>query len=196
MENERKDTANANMARSGYDSGVPQNGERVQRSDTEDGYHKSSTADSSQDTRLLSYQQEPEYAELDDNIADTLASVSTQCMEWSGPLPPPSVFNQYDDKAQDAIIREFERESQRNDKTLEAYRELDRKESERRNAILDQENKKINTALWMTFIINIALIMVVFMSFYLSQPNVAVAALTVLGGVAVSRAFSQRSNVK
>lgn len=48
----------------------------------------------------------------------------------------------------------------------------------------------------MTFIINIALIMVVFMSFYLSQPNVAVAALTVLGGVAVSRAFSQRSNVK
>lgn len=196
MENERKDTVNANMARSGYDSGVSQDGERIQRSDPKYGNHQSSSTDSSQGTQLLTNQQEPEYTELVDNIPDAIANVSTQSMEWHAPLPPPNVFNQYNDKAQDAIIREFERESERNDKTLEAYRELDKEESERRNKILNQENKKINAALWMTFIINISLLIIMFVAVILNQTNVAIAAGTVLGSVAVSKAFSQRNSIK
>lgn len=196
MENERKDTANADMARAGYDSGISQNGEGVQRSDSKYGNHQNSAADSSQGAQLLTNQQEPEYAELVDGAPDAIASVSTQSMEWHAPLPPPNVFNQYNDKAQDAIIREFERESERNDKTLETYRELDKEESERRNKILDQENKKINSALWMTFFINIFLLIIALVAAILQQTNISVAALTVLGGVAVSKAFSQRNGIK
>lgn len=196
MENERKDTANADMARAGYDSGISQNGEGIQRSDSKYGNHQNSTGDSSQGTQLLTNQQEPEYAELVDGTPDAIASVSTQSVEWHAPLPPPNVFNQYNDKAQDAIIREFERESERNDKTLETYRELDREESERRNKILDQENKKINIALWMTFIINVSLLIAMFVAVILNQTNFAIAAVTVLGSVAVSKVISQRNSIK
>lgn len=193
MENERKDTANADMARSGHDSGISQGGEGIQRSDPEDGYYQNGTRASSQDKQLLANQANAEYAELADNMPDAITSVSA---EWRAPLPPPSMFNQYNDKAQDAIIREFERVSERNDKTLETYRELDKEESERRNKILDQENKKINSALWMTFFINIFLLIIALVAAILLQTNISVMALTVLGGVAVSKAFSQRNGIK
>ena len=196
MEDERKDTANADMARSGHDRGISQDGEGIQRSDSEDGHYQNSTRASSQDTQLLANQTDSEYAELADSMPDAITSVSAQSMEWCAPLPPPSVFNQYDDKAQDAIIREFERESERNDKTLETYRELDKEESERRNKILNQENKKISSALWMTFFINIFLLIIALVAAILQQTNISVAALTVLGGVAVSKAFSQRNSIK
>lgn len=196
MENERKDTANADMARSGHDSGISQGGEGIQRSDPEDGYYQNGTRASSQDKLLLANQANSEYTELADSVPDAITSVSAQSMEWHAPLPPPNVFNQYNDKAQDAIIREFERESERNDKTLETYRELDKEESERRNKILNQENKKINSALWMTFFINVFLLIIALVAAILHQTNISVAALTVLGGVAVSKAFSQRNGIK
>ena len=196
MENERKVTANAYMARSGHDSGISQGGEGIQRSDPEDGYYQNGTRASSQDKLLLANQANSEYTELADSVPDAITSVSAQSMEWHAPLPPPNVFNQYNDKAQDAIIREFERESERNDKTLETYRELDKEESERRNKILNQENKKINSALWMTFFINVFLLIIALVAAILHQTNISVAALTVLGGVAVSKAFSQRNGIK
>ena len=184
------------MARSGHDSGISQGGEGIQRSDPEDGYYQNGTRASSQDKLLLANQANSEYTELADSVPDAITSVSAQSMEWHAPLPPPNVFNQYNDKAQDAIIREFERESERNDKTLETYRELDKEESERRNKILNQENKKINSALWMTFFINVFLLIIALVAAILLQTNISVAALTVLGGVAVSKAFSQRNGIK
>lgn len=196
MKNEREDTANADMAGAGYDSGISQNGERVQGSDSEDDNGQTCERDSPQDTQLSADRQEDGFAELVEDAPRDLVGSITQSVEWRAPLPPPSVFNQYPDKAQDAIIKEFERTSERNGKTLEAYRALDKEESERRNKILNQENKKINAALWMTFIINISLLIIMFVAVILNQTNVAIAAGTVLGSVAVSKAFSQRNSIK
>lgn len=199
MRNERKDTANADMAGTGYDSGIPQDGEGIRRGDPENDNGQAGERNPSQNTQLSTSEQELEPAEVTDALPEDLSEDLTsviQSMEWNAPLPPPNVFNQYSDKAQDAIIREFEKGSERNDKTLEAYRELDKEESERRNEILNQESRKVNTALWMTFMINISLIVIAFVAVLLGQTNAAIAAITVLGGVAVGKAFSQRNNIK
>lgn len=192
MENERKDTANADMARAGYDSGISQNGEGIQRSDSEDGFQQSDA------DVVCSEERQPTDKEVNANVEileqdiEDKAAIIVQETHWSGILPPPDVFAQYPENAQEFILENARGNSKNITRLVDRSIENDKAASDRQDRLMTEQRIAFTRAQWLTAAISVAVILGIIVCVILGQPGIAGILATSFGGITIGRMFVDR----
>ena len=159
MENERKDTANADMARAGHDSGISQDGEGIQRSDSEDGFQQSDAAVVRSEERQPTAEEVNANAEILEHDVEDKAAIIVQETHWSGILPPPDVFSQYPENAQEFILENARENSKNINRLVDRSIENDKAVSDRQDRLMTEQRIAFTRAQWLTAAISIVVVL-------------------------------------
>lgn len=192
MEDERKDTANADMARSGHDSGISQDGEGIQRSDSEDGFQQSDAAVIRSEERQPTAEEVNANAEILEHDVEDKAAIIVQETHWSGILPPPDVFSQYPENAQEFILENARENSKNINRLVDRSIENDKAMSDRQDRLMTEQRIAFTRAQWLTAAISIAVILAVIVCVVSGQPGIAGILAGGFGSITIGRMFVDR----
>lgn len=192
MEDERKDTANADMARSGHDSGISQDGEGIQRSDSEDGFQQSDAAVIRSEERQPTAEEVNANAEILEHDVEDKAAIIVQETHWSGILPPPDVFSQYPENAQEFILESARENSKNINRLVDRSIENDKAMSDRQDRLMTEQRIAFTRAQWLTAAISIAVILAVIVCVVSGQPGIAGILAGGFGSITIGRMFVDR----
>lgn len=192
MENERKDTANADMARAGYDSRISQNGEGIQRSNSEDDFQQSGADVICPEERQPTAEEVNANAEILEHDVEDKAAIIVQETHWSGILPPPDVFAQYPENAQEFILENARENSKNINRLVDRSIENDKAVSDRQDRLMTEQRIAFTRAQWLTAAISIVVILAVIVCVISGQPGVAGLLAGSFGGITIGRMFVDR----
>ena len=192
MENERKDTANADMARAGYDSGISQNGEGIQSSDSEDDFQQGDTDVVRSEERQPTAEEVNANAEILEHDVEEKAAIIVQETHWSGILPPPDVFAQYPENAQEFILENARESSKNINRLVDRSIENDKAASDRQDRLMTEQRIAFTRAQWLTAAISVVVILSVIVCIVFGQPGVAGILAGSFGSITIARMFVDR----
>lgn len=193
MKNEREDTANANMAGAGHDSGISQNGERVQGSDSEDDIQQSSADVVRSEERRPTVEEVTSDAEVLESDAEERAAIIVQETHWSGILPPPDIFSQYPENAQEFILANAQESSKNISRLVDRSIENDEAESIRQDRLMKEQRAAFTRAQYLTTVICVVIIGGIVACAAFNQNATAGILATCFGGITLSKIFVDRS---
>lgn len=135
---------------------------------------------------------EPDEEYLDASLTQSARTV-VRSIAYSGPLPPASEMNAYDDETRRHILEmhrlQIEHSIRQDDKITDEVIESDRQSSRREDLLVQADIDQSKKAQDKTFVIYVGLIIALAIAVFRGQQGAATAITTLIGGVSITNMF-------